>query len=428
MEGTGLVLAGGGGKGIYQVGMIKSLAAAGLLDDVVAVSGTSIGGVNAVLFAEGLLEGKFEFDNSISDKNVINGETPQIDEKIRTAAGIQHAVQQMENVWNEIDFGVFFDFDADKLSAGDNHFSRKATEELISKYLDYSLFHSQTNKSEKLTSDIITEANSETTEELTFELTENQISETTVDSAFEASSDQNSENTSDISISDKKIDKIIPTYVAAAACPPGVVTTDHITEEELRLLYSGSVDDTYRNYSVEYICLPEKENDYIRNAILATTALPVIYNPVRIGDKLYVDGGVKDNVPIKPLYDLGIRRFIVIELNTKSDIKNPEQFADAEIIDILPSHELGRLVSGTMNFDWEDKETKKEIGVRDGKRYIKTLFEKDEAYIAVERELALRDYNDIIAQRDFKRHYNRLEEDISSRFDYIKNIEDKYKF
>jgi NTE family protein len=428
MEGTGLVLAGGGGKGIYQVGMIKSLAAAGLLDDVVAVSGTSIGGVNAVLFAEGLLEGKFEFDNSISDKNVINGETPQIDEKIRTAAGIQHAVQQMEDVWNEIDFGVFFDFDADKLSAGDNHFSRKATEELISKYLDYSLFHSQSKISAENSSEMPAESYSELSAESASEIPEDSNSVITTGSVISMTTEQSLGNVSNESIPEINKEKIIPTFVAAAACPPGVVTTDHITEEELRLLYSGSVEDTYRNYSVEYICLPEKENDYIRNAILATTALPVIYNPVRIGDKLYVDGGVKDNVPIKPLYDLGIRRFIVIELSTKSDIKNPEQFADAEIIDILPSHELGRLVSGTMNFDWEDKETKKEIGVRDGKRYIKTLFEKDEAYIAVERELALRDYNDIIAQRDFKRHYNRLEEDISSRFDYIKNIEDKYKF
>nr|MCR4847097.1 patatin-like phospholipase family protein [Eubacterium sp.] len=47
MEGTGLVLSGGGGKGIYQVGMLKALAEAGKLDDVVAVSGTSIGCVNA---------------------------------------------------------------------------------------------------------------------------------------------------------------------------------------------------------------------------------------------------------------------------------------------------------------------------------------------------------------------------------------------
>ena len=80
-----------------------------------------------------------------------------------------------------------------------------------------------------------------------------------------------------------------------------------------------------------------------------------------------------------------------------------------------------------MNFDKEDKSVKKEIGIRDGKRYIKTLFEKDEAYIAIEKELAMRDYNDIIAQRDFKKNYDRLENDIESRFDYIKDIENKYK-
>ena len=34
---TGLVLSGGGGKGIYQVGILKALAEAGLLNDIVAV-------------------------------------------------------------------------------------------------------------------------------------------------------------------------------------------------------------------------------------------------------------------------------------------------------------------------------------------------------------------------------------------------------
>ena len=123
---------------------------------------------------------------------------------------------------------------------------------------------------------------------------------------------------------------------------------------------------------------------------------------------------------------MGIRRFIVIELNTETDIKNPEQFADAEIIDILPSHELGRLLSGTMNFDKEDLGVKKELGVRDGRRYVKTLFEKDEIYIKLERELAARDYEDIMKNMRFERTYNTLDKDISSRFSYINDIESKY--
>ena len=343
MEGTGLVLAGGGGKGIYQIGMIKSLIEAGLMNDITAVSGTSIGGVNAVLFSEGLAEG-----------------------------GLDKVVSQMENAWNDIDYKVFFNTDPTQLQSGDSHFSRNATERLIDKYLDYSLFTGSAD----------------------------------------------SEGNIDI--------KTIPTYVTAAACPPGIVTSSQISDEELKLLTSTSVEETYRNYVVEYFSLQGKDKDYIKNAVLATTALPVIYNPAEVDGRLYVDGGVKDNVPIKPLYDMGIRRFIVIELSTESEIKNPEQFADAEIIDILPSHELGRLLSGTMNFDKEDLGVKKELGVRDGRRYVKTLFEKDEIYIKLERELAARDYEDIMKNMRFERTYNTLDKDISSRFSYINDIESKY--
>ncbi|MBR6403238.1 MAG: patatin-like phospholipase family protein [Eubacterium sp.] len=359
MEGAGLVLAGGGGKGIYQVGMIKSLAAAGLLDDIVAVSGTSIGSVNAVLFAEGLVEGRLEYEKSLA------GQQAENNEDLKRAAAIKHAVQQMESTWDDIDFHVFFDFETANVQVGDSHFSRYETEKLIDKYLSYELFENES---------------------------------------------------------------ALPTYVTSAQCPPNVITYEHISAEEYRLLTSGSVDETYRNYIVEYMQLNNKSNEYIKKAILATTALPVIYSPVTVDGKLYVDGGVKDNVPIKPLYDMGIRRFIVIELDTVSGIKYPAQYSDAEIIDILPSHELGKLISGTMNFDSEDKAIKKELGIRDGKRYIKTLFEKDESYIAIEKELALRDYNDIITQREFKKNYDRLESDIESRFDYIRDIENKYKF
>ena len=46
-----LVLSGGGAKGAYEVGVWSALHEAGLAGDVAAVSGTSIGAVNAALFA-----------------------------------------------------------------------------------------------------------------------------------------------------------------------------------------------------------------------------------------------------------------------------------------------------------------------------------------------------------------------------------------
>ena len=47
----GLVLSGGGAKGAYEVGVWQALHEAGITEDVAAVSGTSIGAVNAALFA-----------------------------------------------------------------------------------------------------------------------------------------------------------------------------------------------------------------------------------------------------------------------------------------------------------------------------------------------------------------------------------------
>jgi NTE family protein len=47
----GLVLAGGGGKGAYQAGAFKALWEYGIQDYITAVSGASVGALNAVLFA-----------------------------------------------------------------------------------------------------------------------------------------------------------------------------------------------------------------------------------------------------------------------------------------------------------------------------------------------------------------------------------------
>ncbi|MCQ2610562.1 MAG: patatin-like phospholipase family protein [Treponema sp.] len=47
----GLVLSGGGGKGAYEVGVWKALKEYGIADRVTVISGTSVGGLNAGLFA-----------------------------------------------------------------------------------------------------------------------------------------------------------------------------------------------------------------------------------------------------------------------------------------------------------------------------------------------------------------------------------------
>lgn len=48
---VGLVLGGGGAKGAYQVGVYKALRDQGLIDEIKAISGTSIGALNLALLA-----------------------------------------------------------------------------------------------------------------------------------------------------------------------------------------------------------------------------------------------------------------------------------------------------------------------------------------------------------------------------------------
>ena len=48
---VGLVLSGGGGKGAYQVGVWKALSEYGIAQKITAISGSSVGGLNAALFA-----------------------------------------------------------------------------------------------------------------------------------------------------------------------------------------------------------------------------------------------------------------------------------------------------------------------------------------------------------------------------------------
>ena len=49
-EPIGLVLSGGGARGAYEIGVWKAICELGLDKRIVAISGTSVGGINAAMF------------------------------------------------------------------------------------------------------------------------------------------------------------------------------------------------------------------------------------------------------------------------------------------------------------------------------------------------------------------------------------------
>ena len=77
MDKLGLVFAGGGGKGAYEVGVWRALRELGLEPSVAAVSGTSVGALNAALFATGNLERAQAVWRELSPTHIIFSPDPE---------------------------------------------------------------------------------------------------------------------------------------------------------------------------------------------------------------------------------------------------------------------------------------------------------------------------------------------------------------
>lgn len=118
------------------------------------------------------------------------------------------------------------------------------------------------------------------------------------------------------------------------------------------------------SFNLEYIKINGKSLDDVKNILLATSAYPVAYSPVSINDDLYIDGGLIDNFPIKPLYDLGYRRIIIITCKN-SYTYDRDDFPDADITAICPSEDFGGTIKGTFNFINDTIKYRMQLGYED---------------------------------------------------------------
>ncbi len=68
----------------------------------------------------------------------------------------------------------------------------------------------------------------------------------------------------------------------------------------------------------------------VASAIMASTCIPGIFEPVEYNDRLLVDGGICENVPVKVLADLGVSPIVGIDLMTRHAHRRP-----GSIIEVL---------------------------------------------------------------------------------------------
>ncbi len=300
-EDTGLVLSGGGGKGAYQIGVLKALKENGYLNDVTAISGASIGAVNAMLYA-------------------------------------MDDMDMMLQVWLDIDMSTIFDVDLENITDMQHFFSRNEMLNIMDKYIDF----------EKI--------------------------------------------------------KNSPYDIYNSIC---------------------KLDEYEKKIEAEYRKLSDYDTDIIKKILLASTALPLIYESVEIDGNYYRDGGICDNEPVKPLYDAGIRNFIIIGLKHGKKF-DEKKWPGATFKAIYPSYDLGDLISGTLNFSDDAVLFREKLGYKDGLRAIKTQFLKDEIYIKMENVLAKADLDEITMQLKHKKTYDTMNKKVSTHMDYFNKLSEKY--
>lgn len=114
-------------------------------------------------------------------------------------------------------------------------------------------------------------------------------------------------------LSNKKLGKLLAENIGDvkfedAKIPVAMIATD-ITSGEKVVLDTGDIAD----------------------AVMASTCIPGIFALVEINDRLLVDGGVVENVPVSPLKDMGADIVIGVDLISEHARKKPENIIEVLI-------------------------------------------------------------------------------------------------
>jgi NTE family protein len=173
------------------------------------------------------------------------------------------------------------------------------------------------------------------------------------------------------------------------------------------------------NGVIKYYSLNYKPEQEIRDILLASSALPILYAPIRINGNVCRDGGLTDNLPIQPLYIEGIRHFIVVGLSENTNIPY-DKYPDAEFLLVKPEQYIGDLLDGTLDFSSKGAKRRIQVGYIDAVRNLEFYGEDmNSAEVLIRYDEAVRrDYN----QLDFEEKRNGLSDRISRDFDKLNSL------
>ncbi len=70
------------------------------------------------------------------------------------------------------------------------------------------------------------------------------------------------------------------------------------------------------------------DSGFVADAVMASTCIPGVFKPVEINDRMLVDGGIVENVPVKSLKEIGAEFIIGVDLNPIHSSGKPNNIID----------------------------------------------------------------------------------------------------
>lgn len=133
-------------------------------------------------------------------------------------------------------------------------------------------------------------------------------------------------------------------------------------KENKKICYAACTE--LPDFTPKYFKLNDYDDELAKEIVVASATLPRIYSCTEILGNKYIDGGVVDNTPIKPVYREGCDIIIVIHLSKDSFI-DKSLYPNANIIELAPRHLNESMIKGTLNLDMECKRLRIDEGYKD---------------------------------------------------------------
>ena len=119
------------------------------------------------------------------------------------------------------------------------------------------------------------------------------------------------------------------------------------------------------NNQVVYSKIWEQTRLEIIQQVIASCSIPAFFPATKIDGKQYYDGGVYDNVPVKPLIDVGCDKIIVIHLD-KLPYHYRKKYPDVDFTSFKSQKSLGM----RLKFNPKQSEIRYRYGYEDCKQYL----------------------------------------------------------